>query len=73
MYNANYISETTRHISTRVCEHLVSDKASRSRIQTSYVIESLSFKIKIKAALHIKRNKPVFNQQLQHFGLSLFV
>ena len=27
--NASYIGETTRHVSTRVREHLVSDKASR--------------------------------------------
>ena len=87
--NASYIGETTHHISTRVREHLVSDKAShvlkhlasskacRDSCSTECftLLDSANsrFKIKIKEALHIKCNKPTLNQQLQHFGISLSV
>ena len=68
--NATYIGETALHISTRVREHLVLDKAShvykhvmsskacRDNCSTECftILDSANshFKIKIKEALHIK-------------------
>ena len=68
--NASYIGETTRHICTRVREHLLSDKSSHiySHLQPSRAGEdscatecftilnsaTSKFQIKFKEALHIK-------------------
>lgn len=85
--NASYIGETTRHICTRVREHLLSDKTSHiyKHLQSSKacldscgtecftILDSAAskYKIKIKEALHIKWDKPILNQQLKHLELSL--
>ena len=78
--NASYIDETTRHLCTRIREHLLSDKFSHvyRHLQSSRachdscatecftILDSAAskFQIKIKEALHI-------NQQLRHLDLSL--
>ena len=85
--NACYVGETTRHFSTRVREHLVSDRASHifKHLQNSehcrtlcsqdcfHILDhtSMSFQLKIKEAFHIHREKPSLNQQLYHVNLKL--
>ena len=85
--NACYVDETTRHFSTRVREHLVSDRASHifKHLQNSehcrtlcsqdcfHILDhtSTSFQLKIKEAFHIHRVKPSLNQQLYHVNLKL--
>ena len=85
--NACYVGETTRHFSTRVREHLVSDRASHifKHLQNSehcrtlcsqdcfHILDhtSTSFQLKIKEAFHIHREKPSLNQQLYHVNLKL--
>lgn len=74
--NASYIGETARHISTRVREHLVSDKASHASnacrdscsTECFTVLHSANscLEIEIGEAFHIKWSKPALNQQLQH-------
>ena len=85
--NACYVGETCRHFSTRVREHLVSDKASHTfkRVKDSahyralrsadnfHVLDhaSTGFQLKIKEAIHIQREQPSLNQQLHHVNLKL--
>ena len=85
--NASYIGETTRHLCTRIREHLLSDKSSHvyRHLQSSRachdscatecftILDSAAskFQIKIKEALHIKWENPILNQQLRHLDLSL--
>ena len=85
--NACYVGETCRHFSTRVREHLVSDRAShifrhlkdsphcRALCSTDnfHVLDhtSTSFQLKIKEAIHIQREQPSLNQQLHHVNLKL--
>ena len=85
--NACYVGETARHFSTRVREHLVSDRASHvfKHLQNSehcralcsadcfHILDhaSMSFQLKIKEAIHIQREKPSLNQQLHHVNLKL--
>ena len=85
--NACYVGETCRHFSTRVREHLVSDRAShifkhlkdsaRCRALCSadnfHVLDhaSTGFQLKIKEAIHIQREQPSLNQQLHHVNLKL--
>ena len=75
---ACYVGETTQHFSTRIREHLVSDKASHifKHLQNSerccalcsvecfHVLDhaSTSFQLKIKEAIHIQREEPSLNQ-----------
>ena len=77
--NACYVGETTRHFSTRVREHLVTDKASHifKHLQNSehycalcsvdcfHILDyaSTGFQLKIKEAFHIQRQQPSLNQQ----------
>ena len=84
---AGYIGDTTRHLCTRAREHLLSDKSSHvyRHLQSSRACHdscnteyftilysaTLKFQIKIKEALHIKRENPILNQQLRHLDLSL--
>ena len=76
--NACYVGETTRHFSTRVREHLVTDKASHifKHFQNSehcralcsvdcfHILDhaSTGFQLKIKEAFHIQRQQPSLNQ-----------
>ena len=85
--NASCIGETTRHLCTRVREHLLSHKSSHvyRHLQSSRachdscdtecfaILDSAAskFQIKIKEALHIKWENPPLNQQLRHVDLSL--
>ena len=82
-----YTGETTRHLSTRVREHLYTDKNSHifkhlnnSPSSKSLCIESF-FKVldsannyhnsKIKEALHIMWERPNLNKNLQYYNTSL--
>ena len=83
-YTASYIGDSTRHLCTRVREHLLSDKSSHvyRHLQSSraghdscdtecFTISDSAaskFQIQIKEALHIKREDPI---QLRHLVLSL--
>ena len=85
--NACYVGETCRHFSTRVREHLVSDKASHifrhlkdsphcralCSADNFHVLDhaSAGFQHKIKEAIHIQREQPSLNQQLHHVNLKL--
>ena len=85
--NSVYIGETTRHLSTRVREHLCTDKNSHifKHLKNSPTCKSLCnescFKVldsannyhslKIKEALHIMWERPNLNKQLQHYNISL--
>ena len=85
--NACYVGKTTRHFSTRVREHLVTDKASHifKHLQNSehcgalcsvdcfHILDNAStgFQLKIKEAFHIQRQQPSLNQQLHHVNLKL--
>ena len=75
------------HFSTRVREHLVSDKASHilrylkdsphcralCSADNFHVLDhaSTGFQPKIKEAIHIQREQPSLNQQLHHVNLKL--
>ena len=81
------IGETSRHLSTRVREHLFTDKNSNifKHLKGSAackeacndscftVLDSAntSFKLKIKEALHIQWERPDLNKQIQHYNFSL--
>ena len=85
--NSVYIGETTRHLTTRVREHLSTDKNShifkRLKNSTSYkdVCNESCFKVldtentyhnlRIKEALHITWEMPNLNKQLLHYNVSL--
>ena len=85
--NACYVGETTRHFSTRVREHLVSDRASHifkhlensehchdlCSVDCFHILDhaSTTFQLKIKEAFHIRREQPFLNQQLHHVNLKL--
>ena len=85
--NACYIGETGRHFSTRVREHLSSDKSSHifKHLQSSErcrqscsadcfeILYSAptKFQLKLKEAMHINWEKPDLNQQVHHVNLTL--
>ena len=87
--NASYICETSRHFSTRVHEHLVSDKASRvyQHIASSQACrESCSmecftildttasgFQLKIKDAMYVKWEKLGYSKSAGSFAVILVV
>ena len=50
--NSCYIGETSRHFSTRIKEHTVSDKNSANS----------SIDLKLKEAFYISKNKPDLNK-----------
>ena len=76
--NACYVGETTRPFSTRVREHLVSDRASHifkhlenseqcralCSVDCFHILDyaSTTFQLKIKEAFHIQREQPSLNQ-----------
>ena len=86
---ASYIGETTRHISTRISEHLNTDKSSNiyKHINASpnckaecnfdsFVIldhAPTSWQLKIKEGLHIKWENPPLNKQLKHVAVTLLI
>ena len=85
--NACYVGETCRNFSTRVREHLVSDRASHifrhlkdsphcralCSADNFHVLDhaSTGFQLKIKEAIRIQREQPSLNQQLHHVNLKL--
>ena len=87
--NACYIGETTRHLSTRIKEHLETDKKSNifahlvnnetckalSTENCFEIIDSAStpFKLKLKEAMHIIWKKPSLNKQQKHVSISITV
>ena len=87
--NSSYIGETERHLSTRIREHMITDKKSHiyKHLQSSLRCHELSdsscfsildtastsFQLKIKEGLHIKWDKPSLNKQVKHYFMSLTV
>ena len=87
--NTSYIGETTRHLKTRIDEHIKRDKQSHifkhlsSDINcfNSYKRDSFKiidtakhkFDLKIKEALHINWFKPILNTQVNHFNITLSI
>ena len=87
--NACYIVETTRHLSTRIKEHLEMDKMSHifahfvnnetcKALSTKHCFEiiystSTPFRLKLKEALHIIWKKPLLNKQQKHVSISMFM
>ena len=87
--NASYIGETCRHLTTRIKEHLVSDKNSHilKHLQSSPDCKSKctincfsildkansQFSLKIKEGIHIQLEKPTLNQQIKSFKLSILI
>ena len=85
--NSVYVGQTCRHISTRIREHLGTDKNSHifKHLQSSIPCKDAGydscFKIidtaksyhhlKIKESMHILREKPNINKQVQHYNISL--
>ena len=83
------VGETTRHFSTRVREHLETDRASHifkhlegskecrsaCSLDSFAIIDQASsrFALKIKEALHILWEKPTLNAQVKHVNLKLSV
>ena len=84
---SSYIGETTRHIKTRIEEHIKRDKNSHifkhihkdpnclnSLNEDSFKIidtASNSFNLKIKEALHINWDRPDLNAQIKHYNLNI--
>ena len=87
--NACYIGETTRHLSTRIKEHLETDKKSHifahlvnnetcKVLSTENCFEIIDstytpFRLKLKEAMHIIWKKPSFNKQQKHVSISMTV
>ena len=85
--NTCYVGKTTRHFSTPVREHLVTDKALHifKHLQNSehchalcsvdcfHILDlaSTGFQLKIKETFHIQRQQPSLNQQLHHVKLKV--
>ena len=85
--NACYIGETSRHLSTRVREHLSRDRNSHvyQHLQQSQACRCLANKncfsivdcapnklqLMLKEAMHIKWENPTLNKQLKHADLTL--
>ena len=85
--NSVYIGETSRHLSTRECEHLFTDKNAHifKHLKNSTPCKNLCsescFKVldsastyhnlKIKEAMHIIWERPNLNKKLQHYNISL--
>jgi len=85
--NSSYIGETQRHLSTRIKEHLSSDKSSHifkhlgeneacksvcdENCFTVIDTASSPFRLKIKEAIHIGWEKPDLNRQVNHLVVSI--
>ena len=82
-----HIGETSRHLSTRVREHLFTDTNSNifKHLKGSVVCKeacsdssfkvlgsaNTPYKLKIKKALHVLWERLDLNKQIQHYDLSL--
>ena len=87
--NACYVGETTRHLATRIKEHLRSDKNSHvykhiHAFENCFdncdndcfsVLDSAStqYQLRLKEAMHIQWEKPNLNRQVKHINLTLTV
>ena len=87
--NACYIGETIRHLSSRIKEHLETDKKSHifeclvndetckafSTENCFAIIDSAAtpFRLKLKEAMHIIWKKPSLNKQQKHVSISITV
>ena len=87
--NACHIGETTRHLSTRIMEHLETDKNSHifvhlvnnetcKELSTENCFEindstSTPFRLKLKEAVHIIWKKSLLNKQQKHVSVSITV
>ena len=85
--NSCYVGETSRHLSTRIREHLNRDRTSHifQHLQQSEACRSscsaecfkvidnatTKFQVKRKEALHISWEQPSLNKQLYHVNLTL--
>ena len=85
--NACYIGETTRHLSTRIQEHLEKDKKSHifahlvhneicKALSTENCFEIIvsattSFRLKLKETMHIIWKMPSLNKQQKHVSISI--
>ena len=85
--NSCYIGETSRHFSTRIKEHTVSDKNCHIFKHFSQfpsckgmytpscfrILDSANsfIDLKLKEAFYISKNKPDLNKQLHHFNTFL--
>ena len=87
--NACYVGRTHRHHTTRVKEHLVSDKNSHifQHLKSNLLCKNAcdencfeildtantQYKLKIKEALYIKWHKPDLNKQKLHSNITLII
>ena len=87
--NACYIGETTRHLLTRIKEHLKTDKKSHifAHLVNNETCKALStencfeiidsattpFRLKLKEAMHIIWKNPPLNKQQKHVSVSITV
>ena len=85
--NASYIGETTRHLQTRMDEHLKYKKDSHVNIHLSKkrsckasnnydsfsILDyaSTEWQLKLKEGLHISWENPDLNKQVKHVGKTL--
>ena len=85
--NVCYVGESSRHLSTRVCERMVSDKNSHvfRHLQSSQHCRTLcsdecfsnlyhaspTLKLKIKESILIQWGQATLNHQLYHINLKL--
>ena len=88
-YNACYIGETNRHLSTRIKEHLETGKKPHifTHLVNNETCKALStencfeivdfaatpFRLKLKEAMHVIWKKPSLNKQQKHVSISVTV
>ena len=84
--NASYIGETTRHLTTRIREHLETDSKSHifKHLDTNRKLKELcnaecfeiidsatsSYRLKLTEAMYITWEKPSLNKQVKHLSIS---
>ena len=87
--NASYIGETTRHLTTRIKEHLETDSKSHifkhldinrkceelRNAECFEIIDSAtsSYRLKLKEAMYITWEKPSLNKQVKHVSISITI
>ena len=87
--NASYIGETTRHLTTRIKEHLETDSKSHifKHLYTNRKCKELcnakcyeiidsatsSYRLKLKEAMYITWEKPSLNKQVKHVSISITI
>ena len=87
--NVRYNGEATRHLSTRIKEHLETDKKSHifAHLVNNETCKALStenyfeiidsavnpFRLKLKEAMHIIWKKPLLNKQQNHVTISIII